>query len=184
MVSATLIAFLATFGITIVQPEFYSVEGLLTGSDIRLSALFLPYGQVIRDEKQIISLRPSSQTAQVVYESDLVKVLMDDRQFAEYNQWVKKDPPARGIPSLAELAASARLDYEKGNYSYPENGLLIGSMLRSGIVSIYNKRIAGSVNFIVVRDYAYICGGWCGSGDWYFLLPDGTVFLEINYMIS
>jgi hypothetical protein len=177
-----LIVFIAALVLSAVNPEISSLEGLMTGIDIRLSANLLNQGHVITDEKEKIYVQPIGISMEVIYESDIVIVMMNAQQFERFQIWAVNNTPEVEILPLEALAESAKNDFEEGNYSYPENRYIISKIIKSGFVSIIDKRAGKEIDFIYLWKCTYTCGGLCGSGDWYFLFPNGSIFLTVNYL--
>jgi hypothetical protein len=179
--------FLAAFAITVciaaLSPQSYSLWYMISGGDQPTIPPLYPH-HVLKDETRLIALVPGHDNAQTIYESDLVIVQVDERQFVAYQEWAgQNDRLPTPLPSLGELAADAAVDYGGDNYLHPKNRILIADFLRSGSISVYDKRHQVDAPFIQVRDFAYDCGPACGSGDWNFTFPDGTIFLTVNYMM-
>jgi hypothetical protein len=182
LLAIILIIFLSTLGLSMVNPEISSLEGLITGIDIRLSANILNQGHVITDEKEKIAIQPVGISMEVIYESDKVVVMMDDRQYERFQIWAINNVPKLEIIPLDALAESAKNDFIVDNYNYPENLYVISQIIKSGFVSVIDKRTGKEVDFIYIWKYTFTCGSLCGSGDWYFLFPDGSIFLTVNYL--
>lgn len=175
-----LAVFVTTVCITAVSPRGRSALDLLLGRD-EDSNEFQP--QVLKDETRRIDLVQPLDRAKTIYESKFVRIQVSDSQFAAYQEWAQQtDSLSKQLPSLGELTADAAVDYDKKNFPHPKNHALIAHILLSGCVSVYDKRNQIEVAFIKVRDYALVWCPICGSGDWYFSLPDETIFFEETYL--
>ncbi|HTP07810.1 MAG TPA: hypothetical protein VMP08_06145 [Anaerolineae bacterium] len=119
---------------------------------------------VLRDETQTITLNRSLNPKHLLYENDIVQISIGDDQFLTYSDTINlTDHNIEG---------------------------LVAAMLEEGQAVVFDKRSQSYVDTVQLRKYEYLCGPLCCAGFSYFYLPDrnflnpnGTQFLERQYMI-
>ena len=149
--------------------------------------LFQP--QEIKDERWQVQLTLAQSEQVVIYENELAIIRISPIQYAAYQvqaQLKNQESVGSGkpisYPSLSELTQEANVQFQNGTSHYNEYRILIADILKSGIVTLHDKRSAKPVTSITIQDYVFTCGPLCGSGSWTFYLPDGTVFYEVDYL--
>jgi hypothetical protein len=138
-----------------------------------------PSFRVIEDETVTIELVGSDHPRQLQYENEHVRIEVGCDQYLNFLQ-SRQELRLEPIASEGESITDFNLDTGLCPALIPIREL--PDLLETGTARIYGKQRNLEISTISVQKYGVICGPLCGWGWRSFYLPDGTLFLHVEWI--
>jgi hypothetical protein len=138
----------------------------------------LPPATVSPGKTITIALKPLTQTQQLLYENEHVRIRFG------YDEFMARLEQAQGLEGapqtkqrLQDYAVARHINLREPDAWYIHQHIVV-SLLQSGLVSVYDKRSESYVTSIKIRTFEITYGPDWAEGHLAFYLTDGTLILD------